>query len=329
MNKFYIEFYDLFFEIHAEKALFERSFLGLIKECYSQTPDYIINFCGIIEKTKLIPFCTGTKVANFMGNYYYSHRISATETILIHLDDSNGSHMLHCLGNKINIYSIDKYCDCIWAVRICQEIILTEMLRKGFVPVHASAVEYMNTGVLIFGHKRDGKSTTMLSLVEEGCNVMANDLVFLGKDSSGCWIVVGWPWKLTIGNTLLSKTKYNDYITRNSINDKTAFYPSEFCTIFNCHWSWNTRLNLIIHPQIKIGKPIHIATITKDNAKNMLINMGIEYPTINCIFTTEKLIPDYETVFADLANNFSIINITGDIWENKAAIKEIVEKDKV
>lgn len=325
MEKFYIKFYDIIFEIYAGRQLFENSFCELLDNESQVLPDYIIKFCGTKELNCIEKMCKGDVIANYKGNKYYTYKMNERETLKINIDSPCGAHMIICRDNQFDIYNIGEEKNEKWAVRVCQDIILIEMLKKGFVPIHASAVRYKNKGIIIFGNKRDGKSTTMFSLVEQeqACDIISNDLVFIGKNKNCEWILIGWPWKVTIGNTLLNKTQYRYLI--NCEREKTQFYPLQFCETFNSKWAWQAKLGLIIHPHLIIGQKLEISNLKKENAKKVLRKKGIEYETIFNVFTGEQIIPQFNEIFDILVRDYIIHEINGDIWEHKAELASFID----
>ena len=324
METFYIKFYDLTFKICAEKKLFENSFYSLLQTECTDEPNYVIRFCGSISRDLVEKYCVGKTIANYMGNKYYSYKTDEGESLKINIDGKNGAHMIKCRENQFDIYNIGEEKKGVWAVRICQDLIVTEMIQKGFVPVHAAAVKRNNNGILIFGNKGDGKSTTMFSLIEEGYSVMSNDFVFLGSDRNSEWTLVGWPWKVTIGNSLLNITNYKYLVDNNNV--KTQFYPLEFSKTFKCQWAWESKLSMIIHPHLMLDQKLQFNKFYGESAKKKLLEMGLEYSTINCIFTGKKLIPNFEIVFDKVANKFPIYNVDGDIWEYKKNLSNFIEE---
>lgn len=325
MSHFYIKFYKFVFMVTADKRLFERYFGDLIMESYDGIVDYYISYCGNIEKLAAEKYYSGRTVKNYMGTEYYLSEDGTGSAIRLGISVSGGEHLIEYKKNKICIYNIGECDNSIWCNRVCQDIIFIEMLKIGFIPVHASAVSNKNEGILIFGNKKDGKSTTMFSLVHQGFDIMSNDLVFLGKNDLDEWILVGWPWRITIGNGLLNKTKYKKIIDQQ--NEKTQFYPNEFCEIFHCKWCWSAKLTLILQPNISLDRKLEIEIIENVKAYELIKNKGIEYETTNCVLTGNEMQPRYEDTFRDVVKKYVIYQITGNIWkEKKRLYKKLLAK---
>lgn len=61
------------------------------------------------------------------------------------------------------------------------------MQNQGAVPMHASAVSYKDSGIMICGHKRAGKTTLTLNFLNfEGAKFIDNDKVLWHKDKIYC-----------------------------------------------------------------------------------------------------------------------------------------------
>lgn len=65
------------------------------------------------------------------------------------------------------------------SVPLLSEIINLTSLQKGHVPLHASALLYEGTGVLIAGWSKGGKTGALLSFMEHGAHFVADEWVIL------------------------------------------------------------------------------------------------------------------------------------------------------
>ena len=68
------------------------------------------------------------------------------------------------------------------ALPVLLPVIKLLALRKGFVPLHASAFEYRGAGVIAAGWAHGGKTSALLAFAERGAAYVGDDLVLLGGD---------------------------------------------------------------------------------------------------------------------------------------------------
>lgn len=76
--------------------------------------------------------------------------------------------------------------------RVLKEIIGDIYCKNGYEKIHASGVEKNNRAYLFIGNGFAGKSTTVFKLLEKGCNMINDDMLFL-KISDNKLYVVGAP----------------------------------------------------------------------------------------------------------------------------------------
>lgn len=118
---------------------------------------------------------------------------------------------------------------------------------------HASAVD--KKGATIFlGDRGAGKTYNMIKKVDKGYNFISNDKIALVDQR-----VIGFPTTIGIRkkNLLLLKEyreryiqdgSYNDILKeKNDTFDKVLFNISDFCKLFNCNITPNSKLNDIIY----------------------------------------------------------------------------------
>ena|SRR5437867_5138198 len=81
--------------------------------------------------------------------------------------------------------------------RAIREIFTRELEKQGFFLMHAAVVEREGGAYLFFGRQGAGKTTTILSLLEKGCNLIANDKAYIGIQNNRI-SVIGWPGAVSI-----------------------------------------------------------------------------------------------------------------------------------
>ncbi len=74
--------------------------------------------------------------------------------------------------------------------------------QKGQIPLHCAAVRKSEKTILVFGHSGSGKSTTLAGLLEQGFEVISDDVVVPRIHADEVWIDSSYPmiklWKETI-----------------------------------------------------------------------------------------------------------------------------------
>ncbi|GAA2875610.1 hypothetical protein GCM10010517_36530 [Streptosporangium fragile] len=112
------------------------------------------------------------------------------------------------------------------AARLAREMMRGQLLRDGWVVLHASAVTAPDgRTVLAFGSKGSGKTTTALLLASQGWGLLANDRVFARPCADGVEISP-WPSAAAIGLGLLDALGWYD-ITRKRLQAGEQLHPTQ------------------------------------------------------------------------------------------------------
>jgi hypothetical protein len=64
---------------------------------------------------------------------------------------------------------------------------------RGYVTIHASAVNLAGKAVGLIAHSRDGKSTLAAALLRDGCSLLTDDVLPLSRRVGGYWANPGYP----------------------------------------------------------------------------------------------------------------------------------------
>ncbi|MFD0576181.1 hypothetical protein [Dactylosporangium darangshiense] len=81
-----------------------------------------------------------------------------------------------------------------WAPRLIRQAMTAQLLGDGAVYAHAAAFTHSGRGVVIAGHRRRGKTTTLLAALHRlGGNYVTNDRLLLRCTGSE---LVGYPWPM-------------------------------------------------------------------------------------------------------------------------------------
>lgn len=278
--------------------------IGEISFCFVNENDIINSYfpnacCENVVETKQIYYIKPSgkfkgqilnkqylEVENFLGAKYRIY-YSGEKKYLVSSNNSYGDHVFVEFGNTYEVYSLDDLPnnDVIWSIRLCRELILNYYLEKGYVALHSSAMCFNNSGVLSIGKKRAGKTTTLCSLIDKGANVLSNDLALIGINEKNEVNVIGWPWKITIGNAIAQKLG----LETNADEPKVELLPSEFCSICNCVWKWEASVKIILFPNISLNQAFTIKKVNYFDAKSTILNLGIEYYEITNIFNGKSI----------------------------------------
>lgn len=86
------------------------------------------------------------------------------------------------------------------AVPLLVPIVNLSALAKGFVPVHASAFSYRETGALVTGWTKGGKTETLLGFMANGATYIGDEWVYVAADGGAIYglpqPITLWDWHL-------------------------------------------------------------------------------------------------------------------------------------
>lgn len=106
---------------------------------------------------------------------------------------------------KIPFQDIGKQCEIVCehgltAVPHLVDIINTTALGNGFLPIHASAFNYNDAGILVTGWTKGGKTETLLAFMNNGAEYVGDEWVYLSPDGermAGIPVPIRvWDWHL-------------------------------------------------------------------------------------------------------------------------------------
>ena len=96
------------------------------------------------------------------------------------------------------------------------ETIRLTLLRKGYIPLHASAFQYENTGVLVMGWTKGGKTEALLAFGNQDAYYVGDEWVIVSGD--GCEMfglpvpVSMWDWQFPYIPKLLPKIRWQQQV---------------------------------------------------------------------------------------------------------------------
>uniref|UniRef100_UPI00402A881F hypothetical protein n=1 Tax=Bacillus sp. DX2.2 TaxID=3073452 RepID=UPI00402A881F len=320
MNIFYIDLNIITIKISGPIDLFEIAknyFPGAIKD-YVNNFDFEINYQGILEKKPIIPQEAKLR-ESFGGASYFTWQDSCLKTYAYCPEDYiYGGHLIEREGKQLNL-SVTPFNDfqksgSVWAIRLARELFLMIGLLNNYVPIHASAISLNKNGVIFFGKKGSGKTTSMFTFVNKlDSKPISNDLVLVGKDTNGFWEILGWGWRVTIGNDLLEESGFTKDGEKLQ-NNKIAFYPLAFSEYNGTSWCWQSKLKFIVKPNVKLNKSLLIEKITPEILSSELLLEGIEEWKFGDYLNIGIEKPNFEKFFNSISNEIPGYRISGDIW---------------
>ena len=315
---------DLLFCFKGTHRLLELYFpnLTLTKNESFEEFNYVIIPKGKMNLDIQLPNSKVYHVENFMGSKY---DVYEEKGIKYYLSTKNefGNHLFVVSGKYFEVYSMEDNCwdDYIWSVRLCRELLMNYYFEKGYVPLHSSAVNYHNKGIISIGVKGSGKTTMLCALAKNGSKILSNDFILIGCNNRGIE-VIGWPWKITIGNSLAEILKLDILESK----PKVDVYPQKFCELFDCKWRWQSKVNIILFPKVVLNEKLLIYKIPKAYSKEKILSGGIEYKKITNIFSGKEYVFDFEDIVNKLMDYIPCYSVCGDIWKY-ADILEVFLKD--
>jgi hypothetical protein len=85
------------------------------------------------------------------------------------------------------------------SVPLLEEIVNFTLLRKNYLPLHASAFVYEGTGILVTGWSKGGKTETLLTFAKHGAHYVGDEWIILSSDGRQMFglahPVTIWDWQ--------------------------------------------------------------------------------------------------------------------------------------
>lgn len=316
MNEIIIDFLNIskikFIGIEELIELVRKYYPGLESKEENEKVDYIIKLSDkVLPKDIDIPNYAKYK-NSFAGPHYFSWQDGEVNFAYSPPEERGGSHLVLKKNNllQVNFHEGEPPNQ---IIGISREILIKEAIKKGYMPVHASAISKDGKGYMFFGDKNTGKSTALFSsVIHDNAKPISGDLSLVKKEDDG-WQIIGWPWTVTIGQAFFDSMgmvpKYNI-----PNNGKVKFLPSDFCKELQTDWIWSQPLEQIINVDLKLRESPSITKLTSDELKLRLerygrgagwfwddvFGVGVESPKY-----------DYESLSKDVTGNY----VRGDICQ--------------
>ena len=248
----------------------------------------------------------------FAGPYYYSWKKGENYFAYSPKDERTEEHLV--IRNKREFTVIvnegEKYKP---IIGVSREILIREVISKGYMPIHASVVSKNKKGIIFFGNKNKGKSTSLFSSVlYSEAKPMSGDIAIMVKKDNK-WRVIGWPWTLTINNSyfdlIRKKPKFN---TPNK--SKIKYLPADFCVEFATEWVWEEEVEKIINVELDPSNSGKLKKIKSEELESRLEKYGREdWWKWGDVFNLGKKEPIYK--YKELSYDLQGEELTGDIIE--------------
>lgn len=245
--------------------LVQKYYLGLESKTGNEKIDYIINLSDkVLSKDIYIPDYAKFKHC-FAGPHYFSWKDEDINFAYSPPEERGGSHLVLKKNNLLQVI-FHKGEPINQIIGISREILIKEAIKKGYMPVHASAISKDGKGYMFFGDRNTGKSTALfLSVIYDNAKPISGDLSLIKKEYNG-WQIIGWPWTVTIGQSFFDSMgmvpKYNI-----PNNGKLKFLPSDFCKELQTDWIWSQTLEKIINVDLKLKESPRVTKLISDELK--------------------------------------------------------------
>ncbi|MDF2943589.1 MAG: hypothetical protein K0S01_2447 [Herbinix sp.] len=203
--------------------------------------------------------------------------------------------------------------------RMVRALLRLQCYESGALFVHGGLVNYLDKGIAFIGHKKSGKTSSILSLLSfDQTSFVSNDDISFSIQNDE-WIAEGWPRSIVVRQDTLEvlcdqieldlemlKHPLNKYNNENANNNTICFYPDEFSNIFSKSTMDKCSLNYLIFPCFspRNESSAKLTRLSLDNALNVLNN--------NILLNPEKYI-DHLLPYFNLPNLLTLKDITRKI----------------
>ena len=223
------------------KALFEKFLPYLIYDDCKDF-DYCLNIHRELMEVQVPKGITCNKA--FAASDFYCWQKDGVNYAYTDGNKFASRHFVVRNGKNIDLY-FDPQSNIEIAIKVLREIILRELFKQGYVPIHSAGFEKNGETYVFFGGKNAGKSTSLLLFCKGlGFNPVTNDLSFL-KIVGEQVEVLGWFYKISY------QTRAQYLLINRAMqevdNKKTKIFPLDFVKNNNLHWTWQSKLCKLVY----------------------------------------------------------------------------------
>ncbi len=242
---------------------------------------YKIN-CHILSQFPYVKIDNNSiKLNPFRNSYYYFYKEKDKNILYAPKQKYENEHLIIRKNNCIDIY-IHDVSNYKVVIRTINELLIRELLKLDFFPIHASSVVKGNQAIIYFGSKGCGKSTIFLSsILFDKCTPLANDIVFVGKINN-VWYAYGTPYELTFDNDFINCLIKQKIINKKFLNKnnekkfdspKFRYTPGQFCKKYNTNWQWIAPIKSLNF--VKLNP--NVDYVERDISKKQMLDALIRY----------------------------------------------------
>ena len=280
-------------------------------------PDKIVNevtfsYRGIIKEEDIKVPGGLEKIKGFAGPSYYRWKDPYMTCAYSPKEERRGSHFVRHNERLFNVYLHENEREDI-ICRVARDVVMRDMLRQGYFPIHACVVDDGNGANIIFGGKGSGKSTAMFSaILFDGQTPLSGDVAFVKLEENGKWTVLGWPWRVSIDEQyfiIVGKKTNKKYEERG----KYRYPPKDFCDEFNTKWIWKAEIKNLIKADIQVGNKPILKDVSSDEMLHYLTNEGVDEWSWGDSLGVGIRKPKY--LYEKLAHDINGKRLSGDIMQ--------------
>jgi hypothetical protein len=126
-----------------------------------------------------------------VGPHAIARVLPSDDRTLFQIDDGTVIEHDH-EARSVTAYCRDAEAVVHWSTKLVRQVMTGQLLASGAVYAHAAALTYQGHGILVAGHRRRGKTTTLLALLRHvGGDYVTNDRLLLSVEGGR---VTGYPW---------------------------------------------------------------------------------------------------------------------------------------
>ena len=169
--------------------------------------------------------------------------------------------------------------DCLELMRLVRELFIHFIaIKDNCCFFHAACVERNNQSIAIIGEKFAGKTTSCLTLLNQGWNFVSNDKLILQKTDKKSFICWGLPIALGVreGTKMIFENKF-DNVCIDSNDNRYYLTPNQIINKFNVSVSNGRRLKLFLFPRFcRDDSEITCKKISNKEAEKLLSDQYVD-----------------------------------------------------
>jgi len=232
-------------------------------------------------------------------------------------------------------------------IRIVRELLICALTGFNCTKIHAACVNIGQTGILLLGDSRSGKTTTMLKLVSNyGANFVSNDKCLIERNSVNSSIkVFGLPYIILIGLLTMLSTPLDNMVRRGEFFDiiqnpnilnrsskkKLLFTPQELEKLLNRKLQTESIIRYVIYLKRKSTNPRGCLEVRYDANFEYLIRNHLEDDSFPRWFLKDSQLTykPQPTAFLKNSTNTQYFLFEHNFEDLDHAIEEFIKKTEL